>query len=478
MTEVAPDETAADETVRTVVTSRNSTAPSGLTGDVVRPGDSGYDVARMGYNHLFAPQPDAVVFCTGTQDAVNAVSWARRSGVPLRVRSGRHCLEGWSAADDGLVIDVSRMKSAMIDAASRTATVGAGLTQLETVTALGAAGFAAPTGTEGTVGLVGATLGGGFGLLTRRYGMASDNLLAAEVVVASTDGGATAVIADEQNNPDLLWALRGAGNGNFGIVTSLTYRIHPLTHTIHVVATWPGLEELSPVFDAWQRSAPYADDRLTSQLEIRPDKVVLVAVLVDGSSAEAQQMLTPMLAVGKPQISTDDGRWADVYAGFQIPPADEAANWKFLSQFAYAPYPPQAIDLVASFMSKAPTPDCNYFTSAFGGTVRASEPPGGSAFAHRDALFYAEPGAGWGVRGGIPAADDPLTDECLTWCAEFGEALQPYVSGAYVNVPNAGMAGWESAYWGDNVERLRAIKAKYDPENVFAFEQSLSADGG
>lgn len=287
-----------------------------LTGYVVRPGDSGYDAARIGYNHLFSPQPDAVVFCTGAQDVVNAVAWARRNGVPLRVRSGRHSLEGWSAVDHGLVIDVSRMKSTAIDAASQVATVGAGLTQLETVTALGAAGFAAPTGTEGTVGLVGATLGGGFGLLTRRYGMASDNLLAAEVVVASGDDGATAIITDEQNNPDLLWALRGAGNGNFGIVTSLTYRIHPLTQAIHVVATWSGLEQLPPVFDAWQHSAPHIDDRLTSQLEIRREEIVLVAVLTDGSEADAKQMLAPILGVGKPHISTADARWADVYAGF------------------------------------------------------------------------------------------------------------------------------------------------------------------
>ena len=124
-------------------------------------------------------------------------------------------------------------------------------------------------------------------------------------------------------------------------------------------------------------------------------------------------------------------------------------------------------------MSKAPTPDCNYFTNAFGGAVKASEPSGGSAFAHRDALFYAEPGAGWGTRGGIPATADPLTAKCQAWIAEFSEALGPYVTGAYVNVPNAGMADWETAYWGPNVNRLRTIKAKYDPNNVFSFEQSI-----
>nr|WP_090276500.1 FAD-binding oxidoreductase [Mycolicibacterium komanii]CRL69913.1 FAD/FMN-dependent dehydrogenase [Mycolicibacterium komanii] len=448
-----------------------------LTGDVVRPQDSGYDAARLGYNHLFDLRPDAVVFCANTRDVVNALSWARRNDVAVRARSGRHCLEGWSAVDGGLVIDVSRMKSTAIDAASQTATVGAGLNQLETVTVLGEAGFAAPTGTEGTVGLVGATLGGGFGLLTRRYGMACDNLLAAEVVVASDDGGATVISADEQTHPDLLWALRGAGNGNFGIVTSLTYRIHPLTQTIHVVATWPGLEKLSEVFDAWQRSAPHVDDRLTSQLEIRPEEIVMVAILASGSQTEAWQMLAPVLAVGEPDVCTVDGRWADVYSDFQIPPAEEAANWKFVSQFVSEPFPPEAIGLVESFMATAPTPDCNYFTNALGGAVRKREPPGGSAFAHRGALFYAEPGAGWGVRGGTPATKDPLTAECLAWCTEFGHALQPYTTGAYVNVPNAGMPQWESAYWGPNVERLRAIKATYDPQDLFSFEQGLSGAG-
>ncbi|MGO4442113.1 FAD-binding oxidoreductase [Mycobacterium sp. 2YAF39] len=444
-----------------------------LTGDVVRQGDSGYDEARTSYNHLFRHHPEAIVFCTETQDVVNALTWARQNGVPFRIRSGGHSLEGWSTVDDGLVIDVSRLKSAQIDPASNTATVGAGLNQMEAVIALGEVGFAAPTGTEGTVGLVGATLGGGFGLLTRSFGMASDNLVAAEVVVASADGGATAIVADQQNNPDLLWALRGAGNGNFGIVTSLTYKIHPLTQTSYVVAAWRGLADLHEVFEAWQRSAPYADDRLTSQLEIGRDGIGLSAVLASGSEDEAKQMLESVLSVGEPAVTTKDASWTDVYEGFQIPPAGEAANWKFVSQFMSEPFPPEAIDLIASFLANAPTPDCNYFTNAFGGAVKTSEPAGGSVFAHRNALFYAEPGAGWGVRGGAPASDDPLTAKCEAWIAEFDEALRPYVNGAYVNVPNAGMPDWETAYWGSNVDRLRTVKAKYDPDNVFSYEQSV-----
>jgi FAD/FMN-containing dehydrogenase len=447
--------------------------PAELTGRLIRRGDTEYPAASVGYNLLFAHDPLVIVFAQETQDVVNALAWARQNDVPLRVRSGRHCLEGWSNVDNGIVIDVSEMKSAVINVASSTATVGAGLNQLEAVTELGKAGFAAATGTEGTVGLVGATLGGGFGLLTRNFGMASDNLIAAEVVVASDVNDAKAIIADEKNNSDLLWALRGAGNGNFGIVTSLTYTINALAQTIYVTASWPGLSHLAEIFEAWQHSAPHTDNRLTSQLEIQRDEVQLIGVLASGSEAEARQMLAPILSVGDPDVSMTDASWADTYAGFQIPPIEEAANWKFLSQFVSDPFPPEAINIVGSFMSKAPTPDCNYFTNAFGGAVKASEPAGGSAFAHRDALFYAEPGAGWGTRGGMPATADPLTAKCQAWIAEFSQALGPYVNGAYVNVPNAGIPDWEIAYWGPNVDRLRTIKAKYDPENVFSFEQSL-----
>lgn len=449
-----------------------------LTGRIVRPGDVDYPAASNGYNRLFVHDPVVIVFAQETQDVVNAVAWARQNDVPLRARSGRHSLEGWSSVANGIVIDVSDLKSATIDSASNTATVGAGLNQMEAVAALGKAGVAAATGTEGTVGLVGATLGGGFGLLTRGFGMASDNLLAAEVVVASGSDGAESIIVDEQNNPDLLWALRGAGNGNFGIVTSLTYHVHPLTQTIYIVAVWPGLGDLPGVFDAWQRCAPYTDNRLTTQLEITRGDVRLIGVLAAGSEDEAAQLLAPILSVGTPSVSMTDANWADNYAAFQVVTAEEAANWKFVSQFISEPFPAEAIDLIVSFMSKAPTPECNYFTNAFGGAVRDSEPAGGSAFAHRNTLFYAEPGAGWGgargeLPGGRPAVPDPSTRECLAWIAEFAEALAPYVDGAYVNVPNAGMADWETAYWGAGVDRLRAIKAKYDPENVFSFEQSI-----
>lgn len=451
---------------------------TGLTGRIVLPDDDAYPVASAGWNLLHYRRPSVIVFAQDTADVVNALTWARRHGVTPRARSGRHSLEGWSSADGGIVIDVSELKSATIDAAARTATVGAGLDQLEAVTALGQAGVAAPTGTEGSVGLVGATLGGGFGLLTRGLGMASDNLVAAEVVVASGPLGAEVITVDDNNHAELLWALRGAGNGNFGIVTALTYRVHPVGDVVYIVVTWAGLDDLPVVFDAWQRWAPHTDDRLTSQLEIGRDQITLTAVFTSSSAAEAARLLMPMLALGAANLSMTTAPWSRVYADFQIPLPDEPSNWKFASQFVYEPYPPAAIDVIARFMAKAPTPQCNYFTNAFGGAVRRTEPAGGSVFAHRDALFYAEPGAGWGIRGeGVPADQDPLTEVALAWLADFADALEPYVAGAYVNVPNAGMRNWPTAYWGANVERLRAAKAQYDPHNVFVYEQSIPPKG-
>ncbi|MER6681635.1 FAD-binding oxidoreductase [Streptomyces olivaceoviridis] len=446
--------------------------PAKLTGRIVRPDDPGYTDARLGWDQLFSHYPLVIVFAQDTQDVVNALTWARQNDVALRVRSGRHSLEGWSNVDNGLVIDISELKSVHIDAAARVAKVGAGLNQLEAVTTLAKRNFAVTTGTEGSVGLSGATLGGGFGFLTRWLGMACDSLIGAEIVVAEGGECAKAIKVDLNHHADLLWALRGAGNGNFGIVTSLTYKLAPLKSVTYLTATWDGIGDLRRVFQAYQRTMPFTENRLGTQLEVHPNQILLFAVLAEGTPAEAKKLLAPLLSIDSPNVTTQVGNWGDVYAGFQTPITLEPANWKFYSQFAKKPFPAKAIDVIASFIKKAPTDDSNYFVQAFGGTVRKS-PRGGTAFPHRDALFYAEPGAGWGKRSDQPGVCDPLTPEAQAWIAEFSQALRPYVDGAYVNVPNIGMQEWETAYWGSNFGRLRRIKADYDPRNVFQYDQSI-----
>jgi FAD/FMN-containing dehydrogenase len=448
------------------MTSGNS-QPAQLTGRVVHPDSPTYAKDRSDWDALYRSYPLVIVFAQQTEDVVNAITWARQNGVALRARSGRHSLEGWSNVSGGIVIDVSEMKSAQLDPASQTVTVAAGLTQGEAVNTLGAQGFAVPTGGEATVGLAGATLGGGLGFLTRNFGMACDNILSAEVVVPWGADAARVITADQHNNSDLLWALRGAGNGNFGIVTSFTYRMYPLTQVSFVRANWDRFGDLRGVFDAWQRQAPAADLRLTSVLDIGPDRIDLLAVLQSGPTAEALQLLAPVLSVGKPDVSVRSASWVDIFARLQPPSksaVEKAKNWKYFSQFITKPYPPEAIDVVGRFMHDSPSDVSDYFCSSLGGAMKTA-PPGGSAFVHRDALFYAEPGAGWN--------GDHITPGAHAWVAEFSQALRPYVNGAYVNVPNAGMDQWETAYWGDHYARLRQIKAKYDPDNVFQYEQSI-----
>ncbi|GAB3963942.1 FAD-dependent oxidoreductase [Plantactinospora veratri] len=302
--------------------------------------------------------------------------------------------------------------------------------------------------------------------------MACDNLIGAEIVIASGADGAKAIEVDRRHNPDLLWALRGAGNGNFGIVTSLTYKVTPLRRVAYLQATWEGLDDLHGVFDTWQRTAPLADFRLGTQLEIHKSQILLFGVLTEGSDAGVKALLEPVLSVGNPEVSVQIGGWGEIYTAFQIPTEDEPANWKFFSQFTSEPFPTEAISIIRAFMENAPSDDSNFFTQAFGTGAQRTAPPGGSAFPHRDALFYSEPGVGWGTRG-EPDSGDATTPVAQTWIAEFSQALRPYVRGAYVNVPNIGMSEWETAYWGSNFDRLRRIKGKYDPYNVFQYEQSI-----
>ncbi|MGC4806052.1 FAD-binding protein [Micromonospora sp. DT233] len=446
--------------------------PAELTGRIVHPQSPEYPSASLGWDELFVRYPLVIVFAQETGDVVNALTWARQHDVALRVRSGRHSLEGWSNVDNGIVIDVSELKSVRIDTTARTARVGAGLNQLEAVTTLGEHGLAVTTGTEGSVGLSGATLGGGFGFLTRYLGMACDNLIGAEIVVAAGADGAKAIEVDPWNHADLLWALRGAGNGNFGIVTSMTFRAAPLSGVAYLQATWDGLDDLHTIFDTWQRTAPFADYRLGTQVEIHPTQILLFAVVAEGTEAQARELLHPLLSIGDPEVTVQTGGWGETYAGFQIPTEQEPANWKFFSQFTKRPFPDEAIRVIREFMENAPAEDSNFFTQAFGTGAHAHEPFGGTAFPHRDALFYSEPGVGWGTRG-EPGSGDEVTPLAQTWIAEFSQALRPYVDGAYVNVPNIGMSEWETAYWGPNVEQLRRVKATYDPRNVFQYEQSI-----
>nr|WP_238433534.1 hypothetical protein [Micromonospora tarensis] len=234
--------------------------------------------------------------------------------------------------------------------------------------------------------------------------MACDNLIGAEIVVAAGADGAKVLEVDPWNHADLLWALRGAGNGNFGIVTSLTYQVAPLTSVAYLQVSWPGLGDLHEVFDTWQRVAPFTDPRLGTQVEVHPTEILLFAVLADGSEAAARRLLAPILSIGNPTVTAQIGGWGDVYAGFQIPTADEPANWKFFSQFTREPFPTKAISVIREFMEDSPSPDSNFFTQAFGRGAQRQEPFGGGP--SRTATRSSTPSP---ASAGAPAANPTAT---------------------------------------------------------------------
>ena len=436
----------------------------GLTGEVVRAGDSAYEAARLGWNRLHSRFPEAIVFCATAQDVINAVEWARAHGMAFRARSGRHNLEGWSCIDGGLVIDVSRMKNVTIDHSARTATVGTGLTQLEIVTALGEHGLAVPTGSEGGVGLGGVVLGGGFGLLTRSLGLACDNLIAADVVVADGPHSAKVLHANEFSHPDLLWACRGGGGGNFGIATSYTFSVHELSDVTLLIARWPGHGELAALLRQWQADAPHADEKLTSAIEVDSSAVELSALRHGGSREQLLDELSPLLAIGDPELTFIEGPWSTVYRSVDRGP-DDVALWKFYSQFVTQPFPDDAIDMVVDFMGRTPQPGQQLLLLQLrwrGATTTTGWfglPAPGGPFLLRAGCRLERPGPdvscpGLGHR--ILAGTAPLRRRRLRQRAQrLGRGLGTRVLRHPI------------------VDRLRAIKSVYDPGNIFTFEQSV-----
>jgi FAD binding domain/Berberine and berberine like len=436
-----------------------------LTGRVVTPADPGYDRARWPWSRYLVDRPRLVVFAEKPDDVVNGIAWARQNGVPLRARSGRHALApGLSSVDGGAVIDVSALKDVAIDTKAGTATVGTGLTQGEVVEALGATGHTVPTGSEASVGIAGVTLGGGIGTLSRSLGVTCDSLIGLDIVVPDGTDGARLISANETSHADLLWACRGGGGGNFGIATSFTFRIHPIGEITHFKLDWDWSDPAAP-FEAWESLAPTADRNLGSTFVFLPrdSNVIEAEGIYRGNEEDLRKLLAPLLAVGSPKVTMESGSYADHFKKANAGPR-QFYNWQFTSSWIREPLPAPAVDTIIRFMSDAPAPACNYWCLNWGEATRV-EPPGGTAFVHRDALYYAEPGAGWND----PAKTGPVD----AWLSAFGKAMRPFVYGAYVNVPDPTFSDWGDLYYGDNFARLREVKRRYDPHDVFSHPQSI-----
>ncbi|MRG96711.1 FAD-binding oxidoreductase [Polyangium spumosum] len=442
-----------------------------LTGRVVVPGDLGYEDARESYNGRFSRHPLAIVFCQNVNDVVNAIRWARARGVPVRPRSGRHCYEAYSTADDALVIDVSDMRTVRVAEDRRTAVIEAGASLLHVYDSLGEVGVTLPAGSCPTVGVAGLTLGGGHGALVRTLGLLCDSLRAVEMVTAAGE----VIFADETHEPDLLWASRGGGGGNFGIVTAFTFEVHPIPDVTVFDLSWRK-GDLAQVLTAWQDFAPYADDRLTCGLSLLGSgRVRCGGQLVGGGADELRALLDPLLSAAAPtslsirrmpymqaigefaELGGDADAWTS-------PVRQTQRKFKNTSAYAYEPFGSDAIATMIAELERAPSPRCLVHLNAYGGAV-ARIAPDATAFPHREALCSMQYQSYW---------EDPRDEaRFIAWVDHFRRAMLPYTRGAYVNYIDILVEDWPTAYYGANLPRLAAIKAKYDPDGVFSFPQSI-----
>jgi FAD/FMN-containing dehydrogenase len=436
-----------------------------LTGRVIWPGDPGYDAARQTFNTRFARFPAGIVVCSSAADVQNAVRWARQQGIPLCARSGGHSYEAYSTLDDALVIDVGGLTAVVVDAARGEAVVGAGVRMLDLYRRLWDDGVTLPGGTCPGVGIAGLTLGGGIGFLSRQYGLTCDNLLAVDLVDADGDP----LRASAQDHPDLFWALRGGGGGNVGIATSFTFRAHPISEVTTCSLTWPW-DDIADVLDAWQRWAPLTDERLTIALGLpSPGAGVISATgLFTGSPAELQSLIAPLLAAGTPDPpSIQTLLYLTAAEHFAGPPID-GLPFKNASAFVGEPLSAAAIATLVDGLRAAPTVSNLVGLFPLGGQI-ATIAPRATAFPHRRALFDLQYQAYWWDPAEEPAA--------LAWVRNLRAAMAPYTDGAYVNYIDADLPDWKGAYYGANLARLTRVKARYDPDNVFAGPQSIPRVG-
>ena len=457
------------------------------THELSLPGEPSYRKAK----ELFDPRfdrlkPAAIAYCAGHADVSACLSFASKFSLPVRARAGGHSYAGWSSVTGGLIIDVSRIS--YFTAGSGTVTVGAGLDLIGLYGRLAALGLAVPGGSCPTVGLAGLALGGGVGVLSRQYGLTSDNVEAVKIVTA--DG--SVLTCDSTHHSDLYWACRGGGGGNFGIVTSFTLRTHRLGSLVRFFLQWPW-SLAAAVVGAWQSWAPTAPDALWSNMHLSAAfggaPQLSVGGTYVGGRAGAQRLLNHLFAkVGSaPATNIVESQTflevmlieagCDPNSSYQLCRAHATRVPSFAkSDFFTRKLSGSGIaTLLAGIerlggISGASGGAGSIAFDAFGGVIN-KVPADATAFVHRDALFLAQYYTGWNSPGS-PAGVARQHE----WLRTFYADLHPHASGqAYQNYIDPDLTDWRQAYYGANYPRLQAVKAKYDPGGLFRFPQGITA---
>jgi FAD/FMN-containing dehydrogenase len=448
------------------------TLKAGFQGEILLPSDGAYESARRIWNAMIDKRPAIIARCATTSDVVRGVNFARDNGLSLAIRGGGHNIAGTALVDDGLVIDFSQMKAARVDPARRRVTIEAGATLADLDAATQAHGLATPVGINSTTGIAGLTLGGGFGWLSRKYGMTVDNLESAEVVTAAGE----VVHASATEHPDLFWALRGGG-GNFGVVTRFEFRLHPVgPEVLSGLVVYP-LAEAKSVLQQYRAFASKAPEELTVWAVLRqapplpflPETVhgqgmVALALIYAGDPRQGAPLIEPLRQFGTPW-----GEHVGVqpYVAWQqaFDPLLTAGARNYWKSHNLATLPDGLFDAVIASVEKLPSPQCEIFFGAIGGaTTRPA--PSSAAYAHRDAQFVMNVHGRW---------EDPLDDQrCISWARDFFHASAPFASGgAYVNFLTADEGDRVRSAYGPNYDRLAQVKRQYDPDNLFRTNQNI-----
>lgn len=440
-----------------------------LTGTVIYPNDPEYQQARMNWNPFTNAFPAVFVFAHCNRDVVNAVKWARANLVPIRMRSGRHALaKDFNQTDGGIVIDTGKMTEVKLDKKHLTATVEAGIRVGVLVRMLAEEGILAPFGDSSSVGIGGISTGGGITVIQRTAGVISDNILAATIV----DANGEILRVSENENPDLFWAIRGGGGGNFGIITSYTFKVRPAPPRVGIFQIiWPW-EQLDEVIDAWQKWAPSVDVRLGTILEVfsKTNGLLRSQGIFLGPEAELRELVRPMIDVGSPiSVLINEVTLLEAI-NFWAPnePLFDDQNTTWSSTWVEKTLPEKGIKAIRRFLEKATGSESNFFFLNSGGVMN-QVPPNATAFFWRNTRYYMEWDASW--------TRESEAQRNIALVEQTRKQLQCYITGSYVNVPDLYITNFGQQYYGDNFARLRRVKAQYDPQNVFSFVQSIPPAG-
>jgi FAD/FMN-containing dehydrogenase len=442
-----------------------------IKGSVIVPGDAEYDAARKVYNAMIDRRPAAIVRCTSVNDVVSAVRAAVDAQLPIAVRGGGHNAGGLGVCDDGLVVDLSGLNQVRVDAEARTVRVGGGCTWGEVDRATNVYGFAVPSGFISTTGVGGLTLGGGTGSLTRKYGLTIDNLLSADVVLA--DG--STLRASEDEHPDLFWALRGGG-GNFGVVTSFEFQLHPVDKVMGGPTLWP-IEETGEVLRWYRDFLLQAPEELSGFFivmtvppappfppELHGKKMCGVVWCWIGPQSRTDEIFAPVRAMKPTVFGVQEMPFPALQSAFD-PLYPPGLQWYWKADFIRE-IPDAAVEEHVRYASQLPTPLSTMHIYPMDRAVHRVRPDE-TAFAYRDANWNQ-------VIVGVDP-DPANRARIVDWTRKYWNAIHPYSEGgAYVNflMGDEGQDRIRATYRG-NYARLVEVKRRYDPENHFRVNQNI-----